>query len=87
MSSASRFQATLKRKREWAVLDYVPTSELADGCDYCFQGWAEGPGLVYRCGCNPGENHYYSTEPEYVKTEGYFKKLFQRIRNVVLQRT
>lgn len=78
MSSDSRFFATIKREFEWSVLDNVPDSELADGCDYCYQGWAEGPGLVYRCGCNPGEIIYYSTEPEYVKTDGFFKKLFQR---------
>jgi hypothetical protein len=38
----------------------VPGELLSAGCPYCTNGWANGPGLVYRCQCNPGEPHTIS---------------------------
>lgn len=65
MSFNSRADATAKRERFWDVFDNVPVDMLTLGCEYCESGWAEGPGLVYRCdNCNPGQSgdpHTFST--------------------------
>jgi hypothetical protein len=43
---------------EDAILRIVPNEELSNGCAYCYLGWAEGPGLIYKCECNETEGPY-----------------------------
>jgi hypothetical protein len=63
LSYIDRGIATAKRNAFWEVHDHVPDECLAAGCDYCESGWAHGPGLVYRCQCNPGVPDIINTEP------------------------
>jgi hypothetical protein len=67
LSYIDRGIATAKRNAFWEVHDNVPDELLVDGCDYCEEGWANGPGLVYRCQCNPGK----AGEPDTIRTEPY----------------
>ena len=41
------------------VYSVVSADQLSAGCGYCAHGWAHGPGLVYRCACNPGTPDTY----------------------------
>ncbi len=61
MSSDLRFLATVAREARWAIDDHVPHQYKTDGCDHCYMGWVNGPGLLYRCHCNltEGEDYYY----------------------------
>lgn len=79
MSAHSRAIATAKRERFWSVHDNVPYDQLTAGCEWCESGWAEGPGLVYRCdNCNPGRDgdpHTFSTEPVYEPRPSLWERL------------
>lgn len=84
MSSHSRAEATAMRERFWRIYDNVPDNQTTAGCTYCESGWAEGPGLVYRCdNCNPGkpgDPHTYSTEdkpPPPDRPRGWWAMWFQ----------
>lgn len=46
------------------IYDIVPTGLLAEGCPWCHSGWAMGPGLAYRCECNPGEPRFINEGDE-----------------------
>jgi hypothetical protein len=43
------------RSAREAFWNVVPDEYQTEGCDDCENGWAEGPGLIYRCQCNPGQ--------------------------------
>lgn len=83
MNSHIRATATAKRERFWNVFDHVPQDQQTGGCAYCEMGWAEGPGLVYRCGnCNPGKSgdpHTYATDnaPVPDRPRGWWSWWFQ----------
>lgn len=64
MSYLARAEATERRKAFWNIHDNVPVSMLSDGCDYCESGWANGPGVIYRCECNPGDPDYIMLDDE-----------------------
>jgi hypothetical protein len=55
MSAVERAVAAERRKAFWNIHDNVSPDQMSDGCPYCVNGWANGPGVVYRCLCNPGE--------------------------------
>jgi hypothetical protein len=54
MSAVERAVAAERRKAFWNVHDNVLPELMGKGCPYCVNGWVNGPGLVYRCQCNPG---------------------------------
>lgn len=62
MSAVERAIAEERRKAFWNIHDNVPPEQFNAGCAYCHHGWVNGPGLVYRCMCNPGEPHTYDVE-------------------------